>query len=144
MPTDPSCQACRIVSSAERPPAGIVHREGGFLVHALAGASPIQGWLVLTSERHVRGWSDLDEAELVSLGPLVARIMCAQKSALGAEHVYAFAIGDLVKHFHLHLVPRYQTTPERLWGRGAFEARPSDNVDEAVLAKAALSVAAVL
>jgi diadenosine tetraphosphate (Ap4A) HIT family hydrolase len=52
--------------------------------------------------------------------------MRAQLAALGAEHVYAFAIGDVLHHFHLHLVPRFADTPQRLRGRGAFDARPED------------------
>jgi diadenosine tetraphosphate (Ap4A) HIT family hydrolase len=52
--------------------------------------------------------------------------MRAQREALGAEHVYAFAIGDGLRHFHLHLVPRFPGTPARLRGRGCFDARPDD------------------
>jgi diadenosine tetraphosphate (Ap4A) HIT family hydrolase len=121
-------------------PGGILHREGGFALHALAGPSPLAGWLVLTSERHARGWYDLEEAELRQLGPLAARVMKAQRTALHAEHVYAFAIGDLVQHFHLHLVPRYSDTPERLRGRGCFEGRPEDMHPEGLLASAAVRV----
>jgi diadenosine tetraphosphate (Ap4A) HIT family hydrolase len=65
--------------------------------------------------------------------------MRAQREALGAEHVYAFAIGDALLHFHLHLVPRYADTPERLRGRKAFDgvpqdARPASEVEEAAAA----------
>jgi histidine triad (HIT) family protein len=52
--------------------------------------------------------------------------MRAQRAALGAEHVYAFALGDLLRHFHLHLVPRFPDTPARLRGRGCFEPHPED------------------
>ena len=111
---DPTCSACRIASGAETPPGGVLHRESGLLVHALLGKSPLRGWLVLTSERHLRAWPDLDRAALATLGPLAARVMTAQREALGAEHVYAFAIGDVVRHFHLHLVPRYRRDGMRL------------------------------
>ncbi len=52
--------------------------------------------------------------------------MRAQRLALGAEHVYAFALGDVLRHFHLHLVPRFAATPPRLRGRGSFDALPGD------------------
>ena len=70
--------------------------------------------------------------------------MRAQREALGAEHVYAFAIGDVLRHFHLHLVPRYADTPERLRGRRCFEGTSSDALAEAELAAAARRVAAAL
>jgi diadenosine tetraphosphate (Ap4A) HIT family hydrolase len=139
-----SCIACRIVDGSRSLPGGILLREGGFVLHAVADATPLRGWLVLTSERHARGWYDLDEAELAALGPLAARVMAAQRTALRAEHVYAFAIGDVVKHFHLHLVPRCPDTPERLHGRRCFEGRPDEMLSEAEVERAARAVAAAL
>ncbi len=123
---DDACLACRIVRGDHRPPGGVLRLEGGLLLHALADPTPLAGWLVITSERHARAWYDLDPPGLAALGPAAARVMRAQREALGAEHVYAFAIGDQLRHFHLHLVPRYADTPQRLRGRGAFEARAED------------------
>lgn len=141
---DPSCTACAIVAGGRTTPGGVLRREGGFVLHALADPSPIEGWLVLTSERHARAWVDLDDGELAGLGPLAARVMAAQRSALSAEHVYAFAIGDVLRHFHLHLVPRYAATPERLRGRRCFEGQPSDMLPEDRIARAARAVGAAL
>jgi diadenosine tetraphosphate (Ap4A) HIT family hydrolase len=138
------CLACDLVAEARRVPGGLLLRDGGFALHALADPSPIRGWLVLTSERHVRAWYDLDPGELAALGPLAARVMAAQRRELDAEHVYAFAIGDLLRHFHLHLVPRFADTPERLRGRRCFEARPDDMLPEADVERAARAVATAL
>lgn len=144
MPDEKTCLACELVSGRRVPAGGILLRRDGFVVHAIADATPLRGWLVLTCERHVRGWYDLDEGELAGLGPLAARVMAAQRGALGAEHVYAFAIGDVVKHFHLHLVPRYADTPERLHGRRCFEGRADEMLPEAEVERAAREVAAAL
>lgn len=141
---EPSCTACAIVSGARATPGGVLRREAGFVLHAIGDPSPIEGWLVLTSERHARAWYDLDDGELSGLGPLAARVMAAQRSALSAEHVYAFAIGDLLHHFHLHLVPRYAGTPDRLRGRRCFEGLPADMLAEETLARSARAVAAAL
>jgi diadenosine tetraphosphate (Ap4A) HIT family hydrolase len=138
------CIACEIARGRYAPPGGLLTRRDGFVLHAVAAESPLRGWLVLTSERHVRGLSDLDAAELRALGPFAADVMRAQKSALGAEHVYAFAIGDALLHFHLHLVPRFADTPERLRGRKCFDFALADVLDEAVLARAAQEVARAL
>lgn len=119
-------------------------RDGGFALHALDGPSPLPGWLVLTAERHCRALYDLDEAAAAALGPLVRRIMRAQLEALGAEHVYLFAIGDVLHHAHVHLVPRYAATPPRLRGRGAFEAAPEDMRPAEELAAAARLVGEAL
>ncbi|HEX7624675.1 MAG TPA: HIT family protein [Anaeromyxobacteraceae bacterium] len=127
-PPDPNtpCLACRIVAGEVRPAGGTVWRGDGFTVHPFADPAPVPGWLVVTSDRHARALYDLTPAELAAVGPLAARIMNAMRSSLGAEHVYAFALGDVLRHFHLHLIPRFPDTPSRLRGRGAFEARPAD------------------
>jgi diadenosine tetraphosphate (Ap4A) HIT family hydrolase len=125
-------------------PGGLLVRDGGFALHAIADVTPIRGWLVLTSERHASAWYDLEPGELAALGPLAARVMAAQRAALGAEHVYAFAIGDVLRHFHLHLVPRYVDTPERLRGRRCFDGRSEDAVSEDEVARAARAVATLL
>jgi diadenosine tetraphosphate (Ap4A) HIT family hydrolase len=123
---------------------GILLGEAGFRLHAVADPTPLRGWLVLTSERHARGWYDLAPGELAALGPLAARVMCAQRAALGAEHVYAFSIGELVPHFHLHLVPRFADTPERLLGRRCFEGRKEDMLPDGEVERAVRDVAAAL
>ncbi len=138
------CLACEVAHGARELPGGVLLREGGFVLHVLADPSPLRGWVVLTSERHARAWYDLSPSEAAALGPLAARVMRAQREALGAEHVYAFAIGDVLKHFHLHLVPRFADTPERLRGRRCFEGAPADMVPEAALVAAGEAVAARL
>jgi len=52
--------------------------------------------------------------------------MRLQKEVLGAEHAYAFAIGDVLQHFHLHLVPRYADTPREWRGRAVFDCTATD------------------
>jgi diadenosine tetraphosphate (Ap4A) HIT family hydrolase len=139
-----SCLACEVIRGARPLPGGVLLREGGFVLHVLADPSPLRGWLVLTSERHARAWYDLTASEASALGALASRVMAAQRAALGAEHVYAFAIGDVLLHFHLHLVPRYADTPERLRGRRCFEGTPADMLAEVAIVEAARSVADAL
>lgn len=146
MSTDPNnpCIGCAIVTGTHTPPGGVVWRGEGFVLHAVAGPSALPGWVVLTSERHVRALYELTEAEAASLGRLAARVMRAQRAVLGAEHAYAFAIGDVLQHCHLHLVPRYADTPAHLRGRGAFDARPHELRPAEELAQAAMALGAAL
>jgi diadenosine tetraphosphate (Ap4A) HIT family hydrolase len=141
---DARCSACDLLAGGHLVPGGILLRSGGFALHALDGPTPLAGWLVLTSERHVRSVADLEPAAAGALGPLMQRVMRAQRRALGAEHVYLFAIGDLLHHAHLHLVPRFAATPERLRGRGCFEGRPEDAWPADEVAAAARRVAEAL
>lgn len=136
-----SCSACDLVSSNS--PLLVAARDG-FTVHGLNGPTPIPAWAVVTSNRHVRGVYDLSDDEWRSLGPLINAVMNAQRRALSAEHVYLFAIGDVLHHAHLHLIPRYPDTPERLKGRGAFDTRPGDHIADAAALQALSALRASL
>lgn len=135
-----SCLACELVSGTKQVPGGIVWKRDGFILHAVAQATPVRGWMVLTSERHVRAWYDLSEAESAALGVLAREVMQAQKRVLGAEHVYAFAIGDVLQHFHLHLVPRFHDTPQEFRGRGVFDVKVGLPEDEVARSASLLSL----
>lgn len=132
------CPAC------ELEPSKILLRKNGFILHAIAQPTPVKGWLVLTSERHARAWYDLTAEESAALGPFAREVMRSQMSALHAEHVYAFAIGDVLQHFHLHLVPRFAGTPAHHRGRAAFDAPASEAAPQAEVEAAAQAVIAAL
>lgn len=70
--------------------------------------------------------------------------MAARCGVLRAEHVYAFGVGDLRRHCHVHLAPRFPHTPERLRDRRCFEGRPEDMLPERVVISAAARVAAMV
>ncbi len=135
------CAICDIVGERTRPPGGIVLRAEPFVVCGLPDPSPVLGYVLVASRRHVRGLYDLDDAEAAALGPLLVRVQRAQKAALGADHAYAFVLGDKVPHFHAHVVPRFADTPPRLRGGRLFQAteadaRPLDEIEVATLALA--------
>ncbi|EAU68354.1 HIT family hydrolase [Stigmatella aurantiaca DW4/3-1] len=138
------CLGCAVVAGTTRPVGGVLARAPGLVVHGVAAPSALPGWLVISSERHVRAWYELDDEGARELGPLAARVMRAQREVLGAEHAYAFAIGDVLRHFHLHLVPRFAQTPRRLWGRGAFDATEADHLPASELEAAAQALAGAL
>jgi histidine triad (HIT) family protein len=138
------CLGCAIVGGITRPAGGIIFRAPGLVLHGVASPTPMPGWVVISSERHARALYDLEDAVARELGSLAARVMRAQREALRAEHVYAFAIGDVLHHFHLHLIPRFAQTPERLWGRAAFDAPASDHRPVQELEDAARALGAAL
>ena len=74
------------------------------------------GYLFAEPRRHAPGLADLTDAEAQAIGLLVARLSRALVASEGAEHVYAFVLGDGVPHLHVHLVPRYPGAPRRYWG----------------------------
>jgi histidine triad (HIT) family protein len=74
------------------------------------------GYLMVESKRHAPGLPDLTDTEAQALGLLVTRLSRALKASEGAVHVYAFVLGDLVPHLHIHVIPRYPHAPREYWG----------------------------
>jgi histidine triad (HIT) family protein len=74
------------------------------------------GYLMAETRRHVGEMADLTEEEACGLGWLTTRLSKALKDCCGAEHVYAFVLGDATAHLHIHLVPRYPGAPHQYWG----------------------------
>lgn len=74
------------------------------------------GYLMLETQRHAPSLADLDVNEAATVGVLAARLAQALKATEGADHVYAFVMGDGVAHFHMHLIPRYPGTPREYYG----------------------------
>lgn len=74
------------------------------------------GYLMVEPKRHAPELGDLTDAEAQALGLMVARLSRALQVSEGAEHVYAFVLGDRVAHVHVHVVPRYPGAPRAYWG----------------------------
>jgi histidine triad (HIT) family protein len=123
---DSPCVVCEVVGGRSRPPGGVVFEDGRFVVYRFPDACPVRGYVLLATRRHVRGLYDLDDAEAAALGPLLVRLQRAQREALGADHAYAFVLGDKVPHFHAHVVPRFPDSPSHLRGSRLFQATASD------------------
>jgi diadenosine tetraphosphate (Ap4A) HIT family hydrolase len=138
------CLGCAIVRGTVRPAGGVLARAPGLVLHGVASPSPLPGWLVITSEAHVRGLWDLPAEAARELGPLASRTAQLLRDVLRAEHVYAFVLGDVLHHFHMHLVPRFADTPQHLRGRAIFDARPSEALEPEVLEAATAALGRVL
>jgi diadenosine tetraphosphate (Ap4A) HIT family hydrolase len=72
----------------------------------------LRGWLILKPERHVEHVAELTAEESASLGPLIQKASRALMTALGAERVYVMSMGEVVRHVHVYLIPRYAHMPQ--------------------------------
>jgi diadenosine tetraphosphate (Ap4A) HIT family hydrolase len=74
------------------------------------------GYLMAEPKRHVPGLEGLTDEEAQALGLWTARLSRALVATEGADHVYAFVMGDAVPHVHVHVVARYPGAPEEFRG----------------------------
>ena len=69
------------------------------------------GWLILQVRRHAEGVTALNEQELATLGPLLARVAGALQRVTGAERIYQQAYGENSPHYHIAMIPRGSDIP---------------------------------
>jgi histidine triad (HIT) family protein len=120
VPSSRDCLVCR-KHRGEMPVAGgpIYEDELIFVSHAQLGGQATEqylGYLFIEPKRHVPELADLSELEAQAVGLYTTRLARALMHTEGAEHIYAFVIGDGAPHVHLHLVGRYPGAPCQYWG----------------------------
>ena len=105
--SESGCIACDVVSGRIVPPSGIILDDGVWVLGHSVSPVLLRGWLILEPRRHVEHLAELTQPEAAALGPLIARASSAVMRALQAEKVYACSFGELVRHVHWYLIPRY-------------------------------------
>lgn len=73
--------------------------------------APIAGWTIIDLRRHAEGIGSLLEDEARELGPLLRDASAAIQRATGCDRVYVLSFAEVVRHAHLHLVPRHEADP---------------------------------
>jgi histidine triad (HIT) family protein len=131
------CFVCRKHRGEEPMPGGPIYRDA--LIVASHKAPPPDGraylgWCFVEPLRHAPGLADLTDAEAKGVGRMAARLSHVLKTELGAEHVYAFVLGDRVHHLHVHLIARHPGTPEEYWGVRVDEWQDAPMGDEVAIA----------
>ena len=118
--TTPDCFICRKHRGEVSVPGGAIFEDDLIYVgHAQIREGQTTcylGYLMVEPKRHVPGLANLTDIEAQMLGLMVARLSRALKASERAEHIYAFVLGDLVPHLHVHVVPRYPGAPREYWG----------------------------
>jgi histidine triad (HIT) family protein len=118
--TRTDCYICRKHRGEVLLPGGAIAQDAHvYLGHAPAResqATAYLGYLMLETRRHVPGLEGLQDDEARQVGLWVARASRALVEVAGADHVYAFVIGDHVPHLHVHVVARYPGAPAEYRG----------------------------
>lgn len=68
--------------------------------------SNVLGYIYIEPKRHVEGWSELSNEELVNITTSVKSLEVILNKTINAERVYTVTISESVKHLHFHIIPR--------------------------------------
>jgi histidine triad (HIT) family protein len=112
------CYVCKKQNGQIVMPGGAIYEDDlVYASHLCNEEGPTYlGYLMAETKRHTPSFEDLTDAEAQAIGLLVARLSRALRACIGAEHIYAFKMGDHVPHLHVHVVGRYPGAPREYWG----------------------------
>lgn len=100
-------------------PGGPIYEDPDLLIKHLPPdetGTAYLGYLILETRRVARDLGDLTDAEAQKVGLWISRLSRDLRATIGADHVYAFVLGDHVPQFHVHLVARHPGTPPEFYG----------------------------
>lgn len=101
------CLSCKILSGKLTTPGGIIYEtESFFLAHAID--TPIPGFIVLASKRHIESIADMDDTQTKELGPLLRKVTKTLRNVVSPERIYCCSVGENISHLHFYLFPRYE------------------------------------
>ena len=108
------CFLCQKHQNLVASPPGVHIFEGE---HWLLCHAPIEkgalGTLFLESRRHFLDFSESNQEELRTYGPLLKRVYAALKSLTDPERIYMVIFMEGIPHFHAWLIPRRAKDAER-------------------------------
>ncbi|MBB2840780.1 UNVERIFIED_ORG: diadenosine tetraphosphate (Ap4A) HIT family hydrolase [Rhizobium etli] len=92
----------------------VVETDGWLVSHRVNSALP--GYLMISSKLDTNDLSDLSEAALTELGPLLAKAQDVLKRKLGAQRIYIGRFGHSPGYpIHFHVIPIYAWVEELFW-----------------------------
>jgi diadenosine tetraphosphate (Ap4A) HIT family hydrolase len=70
-----------------------------------------KGHIILAVKEHVTTFTDLKPAQAADIFELALRTAKRAEEIIGAEKYYIVSIADMVRHFHVHLLPKMPGDP---------------------------------
>ena len=131
------CIFCKIANGVI--PAAALYEDDDFKVILDAGPAS-KGHALILPKQHYQDLCELDEAVGTRVLGLAAKLGKAMKSGLGCAGFNLVqnngeAAGQTVKHFHMHIIPRYEGGPEMVaWNPGVVSPEDREQIVEEVTA----------
>lgn len=106
------CLGCEIVNKNLKPVGGIIYKNEYFVV-TQDFELPIDGFIVISSIRHVEQLAELSDKERMNLIDLINKIINILKSNNIAEEYNIILEEKRDYHFHVWLMPRHKWMQEK-------------------------------
>lgn len=74
---------------------------------------PIKGYFYIEFKRHVENWGDLSKQELHEYSEMIQILTGFLTTVLNVERVYTLSISEVVRHLHVHIIPRLKEDEDK-------------------------------
>ncbi len=99
-----ACIFCNIIEGKEK--AWKIYEDEQVLV--ILDAFPVtEGHMLILPKKHVEDLLDLSDEEIAHIFKVAKKVAKAAKKALNAEFVNIITAPSMIKHAHVHVIPRY-------------------------------------
>lgn len=149
MSTDAPCSICTALVSASADDPTVVYADDTWVVRVTEPV-PVTGWLQMATRRHTADFSQLDDSEAATFGPVMRRVQRAMLETTGAQRVYMGSVCEHLHHFHASFFPRFDEMPGGVLSFDAFGLRGRANngefphADPAEISRVAASIKSLL
>ena len=132
------CIFCKLANGVI--PTASLYEDDDFRVILDAGPAT-KGHALILPKHHYADLCELDETVGAKVLELAAMIGRAMKSGLGCAGFNLVqnngeAAGQTVKHFHMHVIPRYEGGPViAAWDPGSIDTEETEEIVEAITAQ---------
>ena len=132
------CIFCKLANGVI--PTASLYEDDDFRVILDAGPAT-KGHALILPKHHYAELCELDETVGAKVLGVAAKIGRAMKSGLGCAGFNLVqnngeAAGQTVKHFHMHVIPRYEGGPViAAWDPGSIDTEETEEIVEAITAQ---------
>ncbi len=122
------CLFCKIIKR-EIPSSKLYETEN---VLAFLDIAPVhKGHALVVPKKHCMNILDIDENNLTEVAKAVKKVALAVKKATNADAITVTsnnekAAGQVVMHYHIHIIPRFKDDGLELWPQGKYEENEMD------------------
>ena len=116
------CLGCSIASGDYLPPGGIIYSSKNFTVNQDCEI-PINGFLIISTNRHVHSIDEFTEEEREEFANLLAKTRKAMREVLDIQSIFIVQAENLEHHFHACLLPITQEMTDK-FGIGFRAIKP--------------------
>lgn len=98
-----------------------------------AAETNIVGYVLLEAKRHYLDLSEATAAEAASYGQILQKLTVCIRKIIQPPRIYTVALGEVVPHFHTHVIPRTNHIPRAYRGRGILSYPLEPKADTALV-----------